>query len=141
MDHLDAIRKQRGSGRVLGGLGERAASVGEAAKAFGLKADPDTYREVDEGLAREILVGILHRDLAYGARLMSLATAEALASDFLAKRVEPGAKFFTNGEFRHDAGAALVMSRWNPATASTFDTGVLALGNNASACLWVAEEG
>jgi hypothetical protein len=141
MDHLDAIRKQRASGRVLGGAGEQAASVGDAASAFGLKGDPGTYREVDEALAREILVGVLHRDLAYGTRLMSLSTAESLAGDFLAKLVEPGAKFFTNGEFRRDAGAALVMSRWNPATASTFDTGVLALGKTASACLWVAEDG
>jgi hypothetical protein len=141
MDHLDAIRKQRASGRVLGGAVERAASVAEAATAFGLRGDPGTYREVDGEMAREILVGILHRDLAYGTRLMSLATAESLAGDFLAKVVEPGAKFFTNGEFRRDAGAALVMSHWNPATASTFDTGVLAVGQKGSACLWVQEDG
>lgn len=120
---------------------QKAASIAEAAAAFGLKTDSGTYREIDEDLARSILVGILHRDLAYGTRLMSLALAESLARDFFAKAVEPGAKFFTNGEFRQDAGAALVMSRWNPATASTFDTGILALGQAASACLWVAEEG
>ena len=141
MDHLEAIRRQRTSGKVLGGAAEGGASLGDLAAGFGLKGDPATYREIDDALAREILVGILHRDLAYGTRLMALETAESLAGNFLAHLVEPGAKLFTNGEFQRTAGTALVMSRWNPATASTFDTGVLALGAHRSACLWVAEEG
>ena len=32
------------------------------------------------------------------------------------------------------------MSHWDPATTSTFDTGVLILGTAESACVWVADE-
>jgi hypothetical protein len=53
---------------------------------------------------------------------------------------DPGIRFLTNARFRQGAAAALVMSHWDPATASTFDTGVLMLGTGESGCVWVAEE-
>ena len=53
---------------------------------------------------------------------------------------DPGIRFLTNAKFKQGAAAALVMSHWDPATTSTFDTGVLMLGTAESGCVWVADE-
>jgi hypothetical protein len=141
MDNLETIRKERTTGRVLGGtVAGRAKSAAELAASFGLSADPACYRTVDAELARAIVVGILHRDLAYGTRLMSLAKAEELAGAFIDRYAKAGASLYTNAEFKRDAGAGLVMTRWNPATSATFDTGVLIIAAPESACVWIAEE-
>jgi hypothetical protein len=139
MDGLEAVRTERTTGRVICGTA-KADTASALAAAFGLSPEPGRYREVDEALARGILVGILHRDLAYGARIMSLARAEELAGEVLLKFGRPGSRFFTNGEFKQDAGAGLVLSKWDPATTATFDTGVLIVAPGESACIWVAEE-
>ena len=139
MDGLEAIRTERARGRVICGTAKAdAASV--LAAAFGLSSEPGRYREIDEALARGILVGILHRDLAYGARIMSLARAEALAGEVIQTFGRRGSRYFTNGEFKQDAGAGLVLSKWDPATKATFDTGVLIVAPGESACVWVTEE-
>jgi hypothetical protein len=139
MDCLEAIRTERSKGRVIVGVAKAdAASV--LAAAFGLSSEPGRYREIDKELAYGILAGILHRDLAYGARIMSLARAEALASEVMQRFSRPGTRYFTNGEFRHDAGVGLVLSKWDGATTSTFDTGVLIVAPGESACIWVADE-
>jgi len=140
MDGLEAIRTERARGRVICGTAKAdAASV--LAAAFGLSSEPGRYREIDEALARGILVGILHRDLAYGARIMSLARAEALAGEVIQTFGRRGSRYFTNGEFKQDAGAGLVLSKWDPATKATFDTGILIVGPGEAACIWVEEEG
>jgi hypothetical protein len=139
MDCLEAIRTERNKGRVICGTAKAdAASV--LAAAFGLSSEPGRYRAIDGELAHGILTGILHRDLAYGARIMSLARAEALASEVMKRFARPGSRCFTNGEFRHDAGVGLVLSRWDSATSATFDTGVLIVGPGESVCVWVADE-
>jgi hypothetical protein len=91
-------------------------------------------------MARAIVVNVLHRDLAYGNRLISLGRAEELASQVMQRFAGGGTRFYTNAEFKHGAAAALVLSRWDPATTSTFDTGVIILGASESACVWVADE-
>src|SRR5262249_14160352 len=108
--------------------------------AFGLKGDASLYHQVDAEMARAILVGILHRDLAYGNRLLSLARAEDLAGQVMQRFTGSGTRFLTNGQFKPGAGVGLVLWRWDPATASTFDTGLLVLGTTESGCVWVAEE-
>jgi hypothetical protein len=139
MDPFEAIKKERKAGKVISGTGAHADSVATAAAAFGLKDDDKLYRETDMEMARAIVVNVLHRDLAYGNRLISLGRAEELATQVL-QRFASGARFYTNAEFKHGAAAALVLSRWDPATASTFDTGVIILGASESACVWVADE-
>jgi hypothetical protein len=52
---------------------------------------------------------------------------------------DPGIRYLTNAKFKQGS-AALVMSHWDPATTSTFDTGVLMLGTGESGCVWVAED-
>ena len=140
MDAFEAIRKERTSGKVLCGTTKAAKSVTTLAAAFGLKEDASLYHQVDAEMARAIIVGILHRDLAYGNRLLSLARAETLAGQIMQRYADPAIRFLTNGQFKQGAGAGLVLSHWDPATTSTFDTGVLILGTAESACIWVAEE-
>jgi hypothetical protein len=140
MDPFEAIKKERKTGKVICGVAAGADSVGKAAAAFGLKDDEKLYRETDMDMARAIIVNVLHRDLAYGNRLIALGRAEELASQVMQRIVQGGTRYYTNAEFKHGAAAALVLSRWDPATASSFDTGVLILGGSESACVWVADE-
>ena len=140
MDPFEAIRKERKTGKLYCGTTKAAKSVTTLAAEFGLKGDASLYHQVDAEMARAIIVGILHRDLAYGNRLLSLARAEELAGQVMQQFTDPAIRFLTNGQFKQDKGAGLVMSHWDPATTSTFDTGLLILGTSASACVWVADE-
>ena len=140
MDVFETIQQERGAGKVIAGVTKDAKSVSALAIAFGLKGDASLYHQVDLEMARAILVGILHRDLAYGNRLLSLARAEELAGLVMQRFTVPGIRFLTNGKFKQGTGVGLVLSHWDPATASTFDTGVLMLGTAESGCLWVADE-
>lgn len=140
MDVFETIQKERGAGKVIAGVTKDAKSVAALATVFGLKGDASLYHQVDLEMARSILVGILHRDLAYGNRLLSLARAEDLAGQVMSRFTVPGIRFLTNGKFKQGAGVGLVLSHWDPATTSTFDTGVLMLGTAESGCVWVADE-
>jgi hypothetical protein len=142
MDFFEEIKKERNKGVVHCGALGKAESATKLAAAFGLSDKPACYRGTDADMARSILIEILHRDLAYGTRLMPLSRAEALSEAFMQRYGKRGYRFFTNADFKRDAGAGLVLAGWNPATSATFDTGVLALGapGAESACVWVADE-
>jgi len=139
-DVFETIKKERGAGKVFAGVNTDAKSVAALATAFGLRGDASLYHQVDIDMAKAILVGILHRDLAYGNRLLSLARAEELAGQVIQQFADPAIRYLTNAQFKQGAGVGLVMSHWDPATTSTFDTGVLILGTAESACVWVAED-
>jgi len=139
MDVFEAIRKERSAGTVMCGVTTEAKSVSTLAAAFGLKPDASLYHQVDAEMAKSILVAILHRDLAYGDRLVALGRAEELAGQIMERFTDPAVRFLTNGQFRVNAGG-LVLSHWDPATTATFDTGVLMLGTKESGCVWVADE-
>jgi hypothetical protein len=72
--------------------------------------------------------------------VVSLGRAEQLAASVMERFRGEGAKFFTNGEFKNEVGAGLVLTGWDPATDATFDTGVIILGATESGCVWVADE-
>jgi len=57
----------------------------------------------------------------------------------LERFADPGIRFLTNAKFKQVAGA-LVLSHWDPATTSTFDTGLLFLGTGESGCVWFSED-
>jgi hypothetical protein len=126
-----AIRGERGCGVVHVGSSE-ATTLSELARAFKLGFDDALYREIDRDAARAILIELLHRDLAYLVELMPAARAAELADGFLTETARPGARYFTNRAGMYNA--------WNPATAATFDLGVLVLSDAGSACLWVEDE-
>ncbi len=139
MDPFEAIRKERKTGQVYCGTTKDVKGVPALAEAVGLKGDASLYHQVDAEMAREILVAVLHRDLAHGNRHLSLARAEALAGQVMERFTDPGIRYLTNAKFKQVAGA-LVLSHWDPATTATFDTGVLFLGTGESGCVWVSEE-
>lgn len=114
-----------------------AKSLALATKKFALASDPELYREIDRGAAREILIRVLHRDLAYRSVLMTKRRAEELADRFLDAHGTGPCRMFTNLMSFSEVPRA---SSWNPVTAATFDLGVLILGANGSACLWVEDE-
>ena len=121
---LAALRAERDCGVVHVGASE-ATTLSEAARAFRLGFDDALYRAIDRTEARAVLVEVLHRDLAYRAELMTPARAAELADAFLEETARPGARYFTADQ---------------PATAATFDRGVLVLADSGSACLWVEDE-
>jgi hypothetical protein len=120
----------------------------------------DTCRcaEINRDSAYEIVVHILHVDLAYQSEIMPVSAARALATEFFEMFTESGTRFFTNlmgyaaGSGSEQAYVHTTMdsclnakawpkgASWNPATNATFDLGVILLGNMRSGILWVEDE-
>ena len=126
MSVVDEIIAARVFGVVHCGLASaHALTTAELAREFGLRNDQGCYREIDEASARESVLRLLHRDMAYHAEVMPLEQAAGLADRFFEPFGE-GARYFTNN--------------WCPVTKATFDEGVLVLGLQRSGCLWVEDE-
>ncbi len=117
-------------------------SLPELAREFALADDPGNYREIDSTAARRLMQMLLHQDLAYNAEILPMDRASELVAAFLAQFGVEGVQFFTNGTFHEALGPKSTFhgASWNPATAATFDTGVLILGPRCSGCLWVEDE-
>lgn len=114
------------------------AGFDDVAVAAGLQPWGASWHEIDAGVARRHLQGLLHRDLAYNGELMEATTAERLARDFVDFCGGERARFATNTEGDpHGSGPG---SGWDPATEATFDSGLVALGPEVSAVCWVADE-
>lgn len=100
------------------------------------------WREVAYDLALAICAHVLLEDLAYGYPCMSVAHASTLARELLAATPEPR-RFFTNawwGESRSDFPHRDVVWSFTNASNSTFDVGVVCIGADAGAILWVEDE-
>lgn len=134
-DICEAIARRRGCGAVHCGITGGAASVTEVARAFGLRADPLCYHEIDEVSARAVAAGVLGRDLAYRAELLPPAEASALAARFFERCIGPGCRFYSNRGVSPGSSGG-----WSPATDATFDGGVIVVGGARSGCLWVEDE-
>ena len=92
--------------------------------------------------AARVLCLVLTQDLAYGATLMAASVAERLAADFIA-HVGCEASFFTNGSWAEAptvSGGIVRGPSWQPITAATFDAGVVGVGSEHAAILWVEDE-
>ncbi|MBW4490496.1 MAG: hypothetical protein KME12_22180 [Trichocoleus desertorum ATA4-8-CV12] len=103
---------------------------------FGLVFTPDTYQEISKAQAEAVAKRVLHRDLAYDAEIMTETEAQALVNQFLDCFDEENAEYYTNGDYYSEE----VSHGWNPATAATFDTGILVIGKSRVGCLWVEDE-
>jgi hypothetical protein len=141
----DDIIAARVCGAVRCGLSKHATptSASELAREFGLDDEPSFYKEIDEAAARDLIRSVLHRDMAYNAEVMHEARAAELADQFLAQ-FGPGTRYFSNGSW-HLPRVVLVNGvvcgpSWDPVTPATFDTGVLAIGQERSGCFWVEDE-
>lgn len=134
---LAKIELSRRIGTVVSGCAERPfASPAAAALEFGLSGKPEIYREIAADEAIAVLAAALQRDMAYDQQIMSAARAIALAREFAGCFPAGATRYFTNGTF----GSEQTRRSWSPATDATFDTGVIALSNSLSACLWFEDE-
>ncbi|MCP3444216.1 hypothetical protein [Bradyrhizobium sp. CCGUVB14] len=104
----------------------------DVARAFDLSDEAEVYIPIEESEAASIAVGILNRDLAYDTEIMSPARAAAFWQQFIQLFDGQRLCFFSNCR----AG----VHQWNPATNSTFDKGILVVGESSSGCLWVEDE-
>jgi hypothetical protein len=136
MDICEEIERQRDAGRVRCGIRELAApSLADLAVEFELNAAASCYTEISGEAAQSIAVAILHRELAYGVEVVPEPTAIELAAEFLTACQSPGCRYYSNGNFSQSS-----LVSWMPATAATFDTGILVLGRERCGCLWVEDE-
>lgn len=110
------------------------------AQRCGLSAAADIYREIDAAEALAVLEAVLHEDMAYGVEIMPRARAREIAQGLLAGYAGSETRYFTNGEYGLLHNNPNAGPGWNPATDSTFDTGVLVLASDKSLCLWVEDE-
>jgi hypothetical protein len=126
------IQSERRFGHTRCGVIEGELTLAAVASGFGLLDQADAYIEIERTEATSIAISILSRDLAYDTEIMSPARAAALWQQFLQGFNGQTLQLFSNGR----SGC----SQWSPATKSTFDMGVLTVGESSSGCLWVEDE-
>lgn len=113
-----------------------------AVETHGFRPLGDAWLEISARDAHTIATSLLHRDLAYGEAVMPLAEASELATAFLDLAPEPLA-YFTNGEWAgslQDDGSLGTTVGWDPVSDSTFDAGIVCVGDGVTAILWVEDE-
>jgi hypothetical protein len=110
--------------------------LSELAERFSLNSNSEIYREIDQRQAEAVIKRILHRGLAYQVEIMPQSSAQSLAQRFLECFDAEKAQYYTNGDYYSDENS----NGWNPATVSTFDTGILVIDRLRAGCLWVEDE-
>ncbi|NUO50266.1 MAG: hypothetical protein HOV80_15535 [Polyangiaceae bacterium] len=114
-----------------------------AARVNGFRALGSEWRQIDQADALAISFNVLHRDLAYGASMMTRQAAEQLAREVLTLIPEPVA-YFTNGTwaegFAAEATSPYGAISWKPISDATFDAGIIAVGAEKTVLLWVQDE-
>jgi hypothetical protein len=95
--------------------------------------------ELTADVARELLLTILTKGLAYNDDAMPLAAATELVDTTMSMMFPAGAKLVTNlaggiDDLRSRSYSLL----W--VTDATFPVGVVAIGGRSAACLWVEDE-
>ncbi|MCP3383136.1 hypothetical protein NLM31_22475 [Bradyrhizobium sp. CCGUVB4N] len=126
------ILAERRVGHTRCGIVHGDVTCADVARSFGLSDEAEIYRPVDRSEAASIAIGILSRDLAYDTEIMSPARAEALWGQFL--------QLFDGQKVRLFSNCRSGLHQWNPATKSTFDIGILIVGEVSGGCLWVEDE-
>lgn len=113
-------------------------SIDKIMESLGLQPLPDRLQEIDASKACEILKTILWKDLAFHSELIPEHQAAERAS-YLEKQFSAAdTKYFTNGEwgnFHNKNGAAFCSLKQ-----STFDAGVLFIGEGYAVSIWVQDE-
>lgn len=92
--------------------------------------------------AHAIATSLLHRDLAHRSEIMPLDVASELATQFFDLAPEPHS-YFTNGdwEIAPDADRTpATLIGWDPISASSFDAGIVCVGDGVAAVLWVEDD-
>ncbi|MEM1392726.1 MAG: hypothetical protein AAGG00_05430 [Cyanobacteria bacterium P01_H01_bin.150] len=136
MDICDEINNLRNRGYINCGIVDESLNLKKLASRFELFFKPNLYKKINYKQAASLLRNILHRDLAYNSKIMSQAKAENLTTRFLDCFDKKSIQYYTNGDF-YEINPT---HRWNPATSTTFDTGILVISKSKSGCLWVEDE-
>jgi hypothetical protein len=108
----------------------------EMLKRFGLAIDCQLV-QIERHAAIEVLTRLLHRDFAYGVKLMPTTDAQGFALWLLEEFQAEENVFYTNGNWQADLESG---SSWTPCTESTFDGGVIATSRGLAACIWFEDE-
>ncbi len=141
MRELDQITEVRTGGEVVAGCVDRCFTrAEEAASEFGLSTKPDTYIQVAVEEAIAVLANVIHEDMAYGYEFVPRERARELAAAFVSSFPQQSTRYFTNGTFGKPRESPNIGASWSPATEATFDTGVLVLSSESTACLWFKDE-
>lgn len=113
-----------------------AEDFDDVARVAGLAPLGRAWVEVDAARARQFLVSLLHKDLAYKSAVMPKHRAEWLAAEFLGAFGRFNTRFATNSEDLPDESPF----SWTSATDCTFDAGIAIIGESCSGIYWVADE-
>lgn len=99
--------------------------------------------ELRRGIARKLLIHVLHEGLAYPEEMMDKETAEACAERFL-EFFAPGTRYFTNGTCSGEAVIYTLEGQqvlgWRPISSATFDNGVIAVSSDRIGIVWAEDE-
>ncbi|MFP4438772.1 MAG: hypothetical protein ACLFVO_16140 [Chloroflexaceae bacterium] len=99
--------------------------------------------ELRRGIARKLLIHVLHEGLAYPEEMMDKETAEACAERFL-EFFAPGTRYFTNGTCSGEAVIYTLAGQqvlgWRPISSATFDNGVIAVSSDRIGIVWAEDE-
>ncbi len=141
MTVISKIVKARGGNLIVDIQNQKSKikSAEDAAKKFGLYCATNIYFKIDATRAKEVLVSVLSKDMAYGTELMPRNLASTLATDFISEFSNESSHFYTNGNYGQPSKSTVCHS-WTPATSATFDTGILVLSKNRIGCAWFMDE-
>lgn len=119
-----------------------SAIADRVVQAHGFRALGDHWIAISAADAHAIAATLLHRDLASSSEIMPLADASALATNFFDLVPEPHS-YFTNGDWEStfdSANALATLRGWDPISDTTFDSGIVCVGDGSAAILWVQDE-
>ncbi|BAH40501.1 MAG TPA: hypothetical protein DGD08_04585 [Gemmatimonas aurantiaca] len=121
--------------------GRGTSVVDQVVQGHGFRGIASEWIEVSAADAHAIVTTLLHRDLAYGTKLMSLAAASDLATPMFDAVPEPHT-YFTNGDWTMNpsGNGEATLHGWNPISDATFDSGVVCLGDGRAAVFWIQDE-
>ena len=142
------ILKRRLAGRTTCAMipievsGPHSAIADAAVQAHGFRGLGTGWLAISATDAHEIATSLLHRDLAHCAEIMPFDVASGLAERFFDLAPEPHA-YFTNGDWDFSSAAErapATLTGWDPISDSTFDAGIVCVGDGTVALLWVEDE-
>jgi hypothetical protein len=145
----DDIRRERDAGVVTTATVPRPPALGTQACAdvvasrVGYRALGHGWLALSDAEAEAVLHLVLTQDLAHHREVMAAATASTLIGRFLGYLGE-GADFVTNGTWAvPPLGVAKGVRSgpsWIPITKATFDAGIVGVGRECVAMIWVEDE-
>ncbi len=99
----------------------------------------------DRETAVAVLSELLHKDMAYGAKMMPQEEADLLATDFLSLFGEKS-RYFSNATWQKEkdsfAGQTHVkrLNGWKSLTEATFDSGIIVADTDKIGIVWFEDE-